>query len=238
MIELRSAIPFVAEVSNPRPANGGVDAESVENAKLRGPGTVRTGERAVTASDFERLALAADTSLARARALPARHSGGPVRLLLVPSIDTHPQELLLDDFVLPDYLLDRVGSHLDARRLVGSSVELATPFYQGVSVAALIKALPGRPDALVRQRALDVLYRYVNPLIGGSDGQGWPFEVDLNAAVLHQLLGAIDGVDRVEEVVLFEYDLRNATRAGRGLDVIRLGADSLFLSAAHRVVIR
>ena len=63
----------------------------------------------------------------------------------------------------------------------------------------------------------------MNPLVGGSDGQGWPFEVDLNAAVLHQLLGAVDGVDRVEEVVLFEYDLRNGTRTGRGLDVIRLG---------------
>ncbi|MCC6433720.1 MAG: putative baseplate assembly protein [Acidimicrobiales bacterium] len=235
---LRSAIPFVSHVTNLTPATGGVDAESVDNAKLRGPATVRTGERAVTAADFERLSLAADATLARARCLPPSRPGDPVRLLLVPGVEALPNDYRLDDFALTDRLVDNVRDHLDARRVLGTTIELSTPYYQGVSVAALLRALPGRSEAVIGQRARDLLYRLINPLCGGTDGHGWPFDTDLNAAAVSQLLGSIDGVDRVEEVLFFEFDLRNGTRTGRALDIVRLAPDSLFLSAAHRVVVR
>ena len=92
----------------------------------------------------------------------------------------------------------------------------------------------------VRSYVLDVelLHRFVNPLTGGPEGRGWPFDSDLNAATLAQLLEAVDGVDRVEEVLLFEYDLRTGERTGIGREVIRLDARSLFLSAGHQVVVR
>ena len=45
---LRSSVAFVDRVSNLGPASGGVDAETPANAKLRGPLTIRTGQRAVT----------------------------------------------------------------------------------------------------------------------------------------------------------------------------------------------
>jgi hypothetical protein len=131
-----------------------------------------------------------------------------------------------------------VTEHLDAHRLVGSAIEVGTPYYQGVSVVALAHSGPGRPAALVRQRALDMLIRYINPLTGGPNGTGWPFDADLNAAVVAQLLESVEGVERVEEVLLFEYDLRTGRRLGAAKDVIRLDADSLFLSAAHQMVLR
>ena len=85
---------------------------------------------------------------------------------------------------------------------------------------------------------MDALYRYLNPLAGGADGTGWPFDADLNLAVVAQLLESVDGVERVEEVLLFEYDLRTGRRLGGGKDVIRLDKQSLFLSAGHQVVVR
>jgi hypothetical protein len=90
----------------------------------------------------------------------------------------------------------------------------------------------------VRQRALDALYRFINPLTGGHEGEGWPFDTDLNAASVAQLVEAIDGVDRVEEILFFEYDLRTGTRHGSGRELVRLDAQSLFLSAHHQVVVR
>ena len=72
----------------------------------------------------------------------------------------------------------------------------------------------------------------------GPDGQGWPFDADLNSAVLTQLLESVEGVERVEEALLFEYDLRSGQRLGAAKDLIRLDRHSLFLSAAHQVVVR
>jgi hypothetical protein len=75
-------------------------------------------------------------------------------------------------------------------------------------------------------------------LVGGSDGTGWPFDADVNLAVITQLLEGVDGVERVDEVLLYEYDLRTGRRLGGGKDVIRLDKQSLFLSAGHQVVVR
>ena len=54
---LRSAIPGVASVTNPRPARGGVDAQSVaRRPRARAALEIRTRDRAVTAQDYEFLA--------------------------------------------------------------------------------------------------------------------------------------------------------------------------------------
>jgi hypothetical protein len=121
--------------------------------------------------------------------------------------------------------------------MLGSIVEIGTPYYQGVTIAALVAARPGRPQRLVKERAAAALYRFVHPLTGGPDGNGWPFDTDLNSALIYQLLEGVDGVERVDEVLFFEYDLRNNERSGFGRDVVRLGSNALFLSANHQVVV-
>jgi predicted phage baseplate assembly protein len=235
---LRSSLAYIDRVSNLQPAMGGVDAETPANAKLRGPLTLRTGQRAVTSRDFERLTLEASTEVARVRCLNPSTPAAPIRLLVVPQLRRRPMDLHLDDFALSDPLVERITQHLEPRRMLGTTVEIGTPYYQGVTVAALLTSLPGRPAELVRQRALESLYRYINPLSGGTSGEGWPFDTDLNASPLAELLEAIEGVERVEEVLLFEYDLRTGQRHGVGREMIRLDRQSLFLSARHQVVVR
>ena len=52
---------------------------------------------------------------------------------------------------------------------------------------------------------------------------------------MFQLLEAVEGVERVDEVLFFEYDLRNHERIGFGKELVKLDRDSLFLSANHQV---
>jgi len=232
-------VPFVARATNLTPASDGVDAETIEEAKVRGPLTLRTGERAVTAGDFERNTREATVEVARAVCLP-RTDGAPgaVRMLVVPQVRKDPRDHRLDDFALSAPLVETVAQAIESRRLVGSSVEVGTPYYQGVSVAVLVRALPGRSAPLLRQRVLDTITRYVNPLHGGPEGTGWQLDTDLTASAVAQLVEPIEGVERIDEVVLFDYDLRNGARVGAGRDTLRLAPDALFLSAEHRVVVR
>jgi predicted phage baseplate assembly protein len=235
---MRSTVPFVRSAVNLLPATGGVDAETVGEARVRGPLTLRTGQRAVTAGDYERLTLESSIEVARARCLSAERGNGSVRVLVVPQVRGDATKHTIDDFAIPVPLMRTVTEHLDAHRLVGTAIEVSTPYYQGISAVALIHAGPGRPAALVRQRAMDALARFINPLAGGPDGTGWPFDVDINAAVVTQLLESVEGVERVDELLLFEYDLRTRQRLGAAKDVIRLDQHSLFLSASHQVVVR
>jgi predicted phage baseplate assembly protein len=238
ILGLRSSISYVSGVRNLRAASGGVDAETTDNAKKRGPLTLRAGGRAVTISDFERLTTEADSRVGRVRCLPPREPGGPVRLLVVPSIQEPAETLQLDHFALPDDMIAKIGDHLDDRRILGSRIEIGTPYFQGVTVAALIHPRPGRPPSLVQDRARRALYDYINPLIGGPEGTGWAFDADLNSALVFQLLEAVEGVERVDEVLFFEYDLRNHKRMGFGKELVKLSDDSLFLSSNHQVIVR
>ncbi|WP_244930181.1 putative baseplate assembly protein [Nocardioides sp. W7] len=235
---LRSTLPFVSGVMNLQPATGGVDAETVAEAKVRGPLTLRTGQRAVTAGDYERLTLEASPQVARARCRSARRGNGTVQLLVVPHARGDVGGHQIDDYAISQDLMAEISEHLDEHRVIGTAVEVTTPFYQGVSVVARVYGAPGRPPGIVRQRSVDALNRYVNPLVGGPDGTGWPFDADLNIATVTQILESVEGVDRVEEALLFEYDLRSGRRLGAAKDVIRLDRQSLFLSAVHQVVVR
>ena len=234
---LKSSIPFIARVENVEPATGGVDPETIENAKVRGPLSLRTGQRAVTAQDFERLTLEAAPTVARARCLPPAEPGSPVRVLIVPRVEVPPHRLALDDLALSDTLVDRVTAHLDERRILTSTVTIGTPYYQGLTVVAQVNGGPGADVEQVRDRLLSALYRYVNPLVGGPSGEGWPFGRTINVGEIFALLAGVEGVATVEEVRIFLADLRTGERH-EGRQRAQIGQDAVFGSYQHQVLVR
>ena len=137
------------------PAIGGVDAETVDNAKRRGPHSLRAGGRAVTVEDFERLASEADPAIARVRCLPPDETGKPIRLLRRARTSSGPASCSSSTTSpSPTTWSRRVSEHLDERRILGTAIEIGTPYYQGVTIAALLTARPGRPvDAGARAGA-------------------------------------------------------------------------------------
>ena len=235
---LRSAVPYVDRVTNLTASAGGIDAETLENAKVRAPLTLTSGGRAVTASDHERLALEASPRVRRALCLPPTEAGLATRLLVVPDPARPIDAIGIDDLALDALLFESLSDYLEPRRLVGTSLEIGTPTFVGVSVAAMIRVSPGRAPAAVRQRCLDVIATLLSPHLGGGDGNGWPFGVDVTSGAVANALADVPGVEQIEEVVLFESDLRNGTRIGGGADTVRIDSTSLPLSYRPQVVVR
>src|SRR5258707_15386393 len=66
---LKTSIPYVTQIINRQPALGGRDAQTLADAKMRAPQMLRTRTRAVTAEDYEYLALQVP-GVARATCLP------------------------------------------------------------------------------------------------------------------------------------------------------------------------
>ncbi len=233
---VRTPLPYVTTVTNLKAATGGSDPETVDEVKARAPLTIRTGRRAVTAEDFEQLTLESSPRIARVRCVPPKTNGGPVRLLIVPQVPETKRRL--DDFALEEALLEQVTQTLEPRRLVGTRIELTTPFYLGVAVATTIRVISGRNAAAVRQDVESLLRTWLDPLRGGTDGRGWPFDRDLSAAAIAHRLEGLEGIAAVEDVHLYEFDLRQGQRLGPPREVIRPGADSLFLPGELTVVSR
>lgn len=234
---LRGSVPFVDRVSNRRPAAGGISAETIDEAKERGPLALRVRDRAVTTEDYEQLALAASTGVARVRAVAAGDGAdaGGVRVLVVPSaVADADGALRFEDLVPSRDLLAAIAAYLEDRRPVGARVNVEPPFYQGVTVVARISPRPRAAVPLLRDEAVRALNRYFDPLTGGPDGNGWPFGRPVQAGEVYAVLQQLPGTELVEDVKLFAADPLTGHR-GDPLQRIDLDKHSLAFSFRHQV---
>ncbi|BBA98922.1 hypothetical protein RVR_5315 [Actinacidiphila reveromycinica] len=235
---LRNSVPYVAEVVNREAAKGGVDGETVEEAKARAPITLRAQDRAVTLRDYEELARRAAPETARITCLaadPDEHGAHAVRVLVVPQAVTDlGGRLRFEQLVPDDALLERITDYLDDRRLIGTRLAVGPPYYQGVTVVATLHAFRGTDTEMVRQRAHDALYRHLDPLTGGAQGTGWAFGRPVQAGEVFAVLQRVPGVELVDEVLLHPADPLTGKR-GDPTERIDLEPPSLVFSFDHRV---
>jgi predicted phage baseplate assembly protein len=234
---LRSTTPLIDRVENRRAAIGGVAAETIDEAKSRGPLALRTRDRAVTPEDYEQLARSAVRGIARVRCVPARgadESGG-VRLLVVPAASADEDaRLRFEDLVPSVEMLETVAEYLDKRRTVGARVMIEPPFYQGVTVIATLVARTRTSTTELEQAALVALNRYFDPLTGGPDGTGWPFGRPVQSGEVYAVLQRLPGTELVDEVKLYTADPITGRR-GPVTQRIELDRFALAFSYMHEI---
>jgi predicted phage baseplate assembly protein len=192
-----------AAVSNLQAAHSGRDEETLDEAKKRAPGSLRSRDRAVTAEDFEYLAAQA-ADVKRAKALPGFHPDFPhqklpglVSVIVVPDAD--PQQPM----PMPsDGTLRSVCRFLDERRLITTEVFVLKPNYQKVEVLGEVVAAESADAAQVHEEVVASLIEYFHPLRGGESGSGWPFGGTIHYSRVYQRVFAVPGVASIVRLVI------------------------------------
>jgi predicted phage baseplate assembly protein len=236
---LKSAIPYVSKVTNPAPAAGGVDAESLESARQRAAMEIRTRYRAVTSEDFEFLCGEASPRVARAICVEPPDTVGVARVHIVPRVEPASRQLAYEEIVPDKDLLDTVAGYLDERRLIGTRVELLPARYRGVSVVVNLQASLRSDPRRVEEDVAAALYTYLNPIVGGGldgVGEGWSFGRALNQGELYGVIHAVDGVEFVKILRVYETDMRSGEQQPKPVGShLALDPDELIASARHIV---
>ncbi|HWA89858.1 MAG TPA: baseplate J/gp47 family protein [Rhizomicrobium sp.] len=190
-------------VTNADKASGGSDPETAQEAIRRGPLELTSMRCAVTARDFERIALTAG-GVARARAFAQaqlwRHAdAGVVSILLVPSIDT---SALPDGAVTAaamsdhrrDELLTLAGKLVDDRRPLGVRVALEWTRVRPVSVSARVVVTRGEDAGAIQARLRQRLNGLFSPFVDQ------PFGRALRASDAYEALLAEPGVRYADQM--------------------------------------
>jgi predicted phage baseplate assembly protein len=192
----------------------------------------------VTAEDFEYLTLQAARAIARAHCMTRITEPGLVRVLVVPHVPSDPNVaggFELEHLRPTEETLEVIRTELSKRRLVGTRVIIEPPLYQGVTIVARVRAWRTANVAEVEARANACVYRYLHPVVGGPNGDGWPFGRPLATGEIHAVLGSLVGVDLVEDVLLFGVDPATNQRAAQPSARLELPPDGLFFSVQHQV---
>ena len=192
---LKTPIAGIDHVMNHEPAEGGSDTELLEEALERGPHLIKHRGRAVTKEDFERLAKAASSYIARTKCIT---EDGMVKVIIIPKgKEDKPQPSIGLIQIVENYL-----RQLSLNSILSESLEVSGPLYKEVKVS--VDVIPGSIDQVIplEKDIRKQLKAYLHPLTGGNDGHGWEFGRSVHISDVYTLLEGIKDVDHVENLKL------------------------------------
>lgn len=187
--------------------SSGADAEDQPGLLRRGPAAIRSRLRAVAPADYATLALTTPgADVARAHCLPGQHPDAPGRaapgtlgLIVVPRVSG----AVVGGPPVPSAAdLAEVARHLArVAGVAGARVVAAGPQYRRIAVQGLVLGAPGTDLAGLVGAVRNRIDAWLDPVIGGDDGGGWPFggTVGWNALV-RMLLGSVPGLEAVSRL--------------------------------------
>ncbi|MSQ82443.1 MAG: putative baseplate assembly protein [Myxococcales bacterium] len=200
---LMQAVPYVDAVRNVYAAAGGCDLETIEEAKRRGPHSLKAKSRAVTAEDFEWLSIEASNSVARVCALPTHDREGEITVVIVPKVaESHPD--FLDKPIPSTELLRKVRNHLADRKLISTILNVQRPTFRELSTIVEIVVLQTAGTDRVKREIERRIRIFLHPLKGGKEGKGWPFGRPVYRVDLYHVIEDVPGVDFVDRVRLVD----------------------------------
>ncbi|KAI7254283.1 hypothetical protein KC345_g11272, partial [Hortaea werneckii] len=175
--------------------------------------------RAVTAADFQFLAK---QGLLEIQGIPDKYPDLAVRTLCLVNTDmengtgvnkeafghvsvililqTENQKDLLREIT---EIKESVKAYLDARKLLTTRVHVVEPDYRDVVIEMTVSA----KDKSIGNTVIDSIMRFLDPVSGGEEGQGWAPGRKLYASDLYHLVEGIAGIDHVSGVTLDSPDL-------------------------------
>lgn len=250
---LKSSIPYIADVTNPRRADGGREQESLERAKMRGRRILRLRDRAVTEEDYEFLAGQATSGVGRARCVQPRRTHeagtngerippGVVRVLLVPALGDAVMVPRPADLRVPERIRQDVYDYLDERRLLTAVLAVGEPEYVYVSTDITLVADPKADADQVVRAVRTKLETYLHPLKGGPGGDGWPFRRALTLADVYAQVQMASGVAFLLDAKIYVSRLANAEdgllsseKLVSNAEGVRVGDFELLATREHRI---
>lgn len=206
------------DASNPLPAFGGADSETVADGTRQVQRLLSHRDRLVTAEDFRSIAWRAPgLAIGRIEVLPGWHPDlatagmghvpGVVTLLAIPARDARTPHAPRSDAAF----LDALCRWLDPRRLVTTELILRGADYKGVWISVGLEIAPGHAAADVLAGVRARLQTHLAPLPADGlgfaaepmlyeaprDDRGWPLGKAVSAGALLVEVARVAGVEAV-----------------------------------------
>lgn len=212
-IVVAETLADTVEVMNLLPATGGRDAETIEEIVRRAPSLLTSRDRAVTRMDFEVIAREASAEVARAACPGTMGDDGEVEVIILPG--RREGETVPDPF-LGGGLRDHVQVYLKRRSLINVEPVVRLAGFMAIDVSISLRLRPNANVIQVREAANNWVHRFLDPYVGGLDGEGWPFGGTLYAQDFARMVSDVPEVRHIVDVQLYDMSAPDKLRAAPG----------------------
>lgn len=203
--------------------SGGVDAETLAEAEKRIPSFLKHQDRAVTTSDYKRLAQnTPGVEIGRVKVLPKflphkfrKDIPGVVSVMVIPKKQSPAPPNPRPDRIL----LERVHRHLDKRRPLSTEMYVIGVEYIQLGLTIAVDMEDGFGHDAVMKNVVKQMYGHLWPLApGGDSDRGWPLGRSVVNLELLVEAARVEGVDMVQQVNLFTYENKKWKKVKQGKD--------------------
>ncbi|MDQ0903672.1 MULTISPECIES: putative baseplate assembly protein [unclassified Paenibacillus] len=189
-------------VTNPFPARGGLEAETLTQAKLRVRRELDTPTRAVTGEDYEAITKATPgLRVARVKAIPLYKLGmrdypkvkapAQMTVVVVPYSES-------DKPKAGKGFLQTIKQHLDRHRLLTTELHVIPAEYIKITVHAVVVMEPKHKDE--QRRIMQELRLLLQPMDHGQGSEGWRFGRTVYKGDIYGVISRIKGVVYVQDI--------------------------------------
>jgi predicted phage baseplate assembly protein len=225
---LKTSVSGIDSVSNPQPAYGGSDKEDLVSALERGPRFIKSQGRAVTEEDYESLARESSSSIARTKCIA---KGNRIKVVIMQKSDEEkpvPSPDLL--WLVREYISDRMPVTISPEEF-----EVTGPSYREIRISATIAQRSGGDSIALERSIIERLRDYLHPLRGGRDKAGWPFGRSIHFSEIFELLGSIDGVEHINDLLINDLSRKDLEECA---ETYNIDSQEMICSGEHRILIR
>lgn len=202
---------FVNEISNPAQFYGGIDEETEEEAAEREAASIRHGFRAVTAGDYEKIAMEAVRKLDKAKCLcgfnhEGRRAPGNVVLCIMPALyRSNPHSFYDERQIILDYMKDKIPAGL----MSTGRFHVVEPHLVKICLNADIGVEDFDKVFECRHEVKKCLDGFFDPVKGNFDGKGWDVGTVPRISQIENLIRHVDQVKTMRKLVITGIIIKN-----------------------------
>lgn len=200
--KLQNPIAFIDKVTNPFPARGGCEMETMAEILDRSANALRNRNRAVTESDFIWIARQASQNIAKIKCLSnydsyGRKKAGRVTIVLLHKCIRADQDTFEE---LRRRVENALTEHAAATVANPDAIRIIPPAFFEISVSAVLVVNTMGDLIGAEKEAVKKLNDFFNPITGNYNGRGWDIGDTIHTNNLYPLLKSVNGVKYPERI--------------------------------------
>jgi len=196
----------IDSVTNPVGADGGFNQEEAEEARIRGPHTLKSWDRGITCEDVEWLVREAAPQIAIVKCFPTMDreldfTPGKATVIVVPEYSNpkpSPSQEMLNE--IDKYLAARIAAVLNTSQF--PRLDVIGPEYIRIGVEAAVKYTTPESGKIIEGQIMDNLREFLNPLHGGQEKTGWSLGKNLYISEVCSVIKNTPGVDYISDITV------------------------------------
>lgn len=205
--KLNRTVGFVSSVSNPLALWGGLDQETTEEAVQRCSARLRHSDRAVTARDYEELALEASRVLEKVRCFGGRNAegekeAGAVTLVIYPKNRMEDKNLF---YAVQEDIRKYLAARMDPGICRRGQFYITEPKLVEIQVRAEVTVEDFQDIFPVRRRAKERIRAFLDPVSGHFDGMGFGIGQFPDAMQIQNILKEIPEIMWISKIYFITF---------------------------------